>query len=90
MTVKLNKSQRLQHLGAASDLIHKIERQLDAKQVNKPRSIDQKVAQRVDVVKQQLLERLPDKDLLELNQELAELFYRSNNVDKRRKVVATE
>ncbi len=81
--MKLSKMQREQHRGAARDLVERLERRLSDRPPAKAHTSE--LAQRLGACKQQLGDRLCDHDLLKLNLELADLFYRSNNADKRRR-----
>ena len=83
--MKLSKSQREQHRGAARELIERLERRLNDRPPAKARTNEKMLAERIGVCKQQLSEGLHDRDLVRLNLELADLFYRSNNADKRRR-----
>ncbi len=84
--MKLSKMQREQHRGAATDLIERLERRLTTVPPAKLRNPHEKVlAERVGACKQQLGHDLRDRDLVQLNLELADIFYRSNNADKRKR-----
>lgn len=81
--VKLSKLERERHQGAAHDLIARLEKRLATVQP-KRNTPDAFVAERVGACKKQLESGLRDGDLMQLNLELAALFYRSNNADKRK------
>ena len=84
--MKLSKAQREQHRSAARDLIERLERRLNGAQPAKLRNPHDKVlVERVGACKEQLGSNLPDRELMKLNQDLADIFYRSNNADKRRR-----
>jgi len=84
--MKLSKVQREQHRGAAYGLIERLERRLTTGHPARPRDPhDLLLAERVGACKERLARGLRDRDLLRLNLELADLFYRSNNADKRRR-----
>ncbi len=82
--MKLSKMQREQHRGAARELIERLERRLCDHPPSKTH-LSETLLERVDVCKQQLGSGLRDRELLKLNLELADIFYRSNNADKRRR-----
>lgn len=82
--MKLSKVQRERHRGAALSLIERLEHRLTASAPSKIRGLHTAgLAERVGLYRQQLGRPLRDKDLIQLNLELSELFYRSNNADKR-------
>lgn len=82
--MKLSKIQREQHRGAARELIERLERRLgDNPPIKAP--MHERLTERLGACKQQLGSGLRDRDLVALNLELADLFYRSNNADKRRR-----
>ena len=81
--MKLNKDQREKHRDAARELIARLEHRLVAAPPAKPHEF--RLSERVGACKQQLGHRLRDGELVSLNLELAELFYRSNNADKRKR-----
>lgn len=84
--MRLSKGQREQHRGAAYGLIERLERRLSAGHPARPGNpYDLMLAERVGVCRERLARGLRDHDLLRLNLELADLFYRSNNADKRRR-----
>lgn len=83
--MKLSKMQREQHRGAARDLIERLERRLNDRPPAKAHSNEKILVERVGACKQQLSNTLCDRDLLELNLELADLFYRSRNADTRKR-----
>lgn len=84
--MKLSKMQREQHRGAAADLIERLERRLTTVPPAKLRNPHEKfLAERVGACKQRLGHDLRDHDLVQLNLELADIFYRSNNADKRKR-----
>ncbi len=82
--MKLSKIQRESHQGAALAMLERLERRLTASAPGKSR-VPQTIglAERVGLYRQRLGHNLRDKDLLQLNLELSDLFYRSNNADKR-------
>ena len=83
--MKFSKTQREQHQGAARELIERLERRLCDHPPSKTH-LGETLLERVDVCKQQLgSSGLRDRELLKLNLELADIFYRSNNADKRRR-----
>ncbi len=82
--MKLSKMQREQHRGAARELIERLERRLCDHPPTKTH-LNETLLERVDVCKQQLGSGLRDRELLKLNLELADIFYRSNNADKRKR-----
>ena len=82
--MKLSKVQREQHRGAARELIERLEHRLSDNPPTKAHAYDL-LTERLGAYKRQLGSGLRDRDLLELNLELADLFYRSNNADKRRR-----
>lgn len=82
--MKLNKMQREQHRGAARELIERLERRLCDHPPSKMH-LSKTLLERVGACKQQLGSGLRDRELLKLNLELADIFYRSNNADKRRR-----
>lgn len=85
--MKLSKLERERHHGAAVDLIARLEQRLASGPPAKHKSPqDVFVAERVGQCKQQLAAGLKDRELMQLNLELADLFYRSNNADKRRRL----
>ncbi len=85
--MKLNKKQREQHRGAASELIERLERRLASAQPIKHKNAQEMlVAERLGRCKAQLAASLRDRDLMRINLELADIFYRSNNADKRRRL----
>ncbi len=85
--MKLSKLERERHHGAATDLIARLEQRLAAVPPGRQRSAqDALVAERVGRCKEQLEAGLKDRELMQLNLELADLFYRSNNAEKRRKL----
>ena len=79
--MRLSKLQREKHRDAARELIERLEHRLTSAP---PKPYD-KLSERVGACKQQLSHRLRDGELVSLNLELAELFYRSNNAEKRRR-----
>lgn len=83
--VKLNKLQREQHKGAAAELIERLEHRLTAAQPGKGRPHDRLLAERLGTCKQRLVRNPCDRDLMHISLELADLFYNSNNADKRRR-----
>lgn len=83
--MKLSKSQREQHRGAATNLVERLERRLTAVLLTKRRPHEQFLAERVGACKKRLEDDLRDRDLLRINLELADLFYYSNNADKRKR-----
>ncbi len=82
--MKLSKMQREQHQGAARELIERLERRLCDRPPGKTH-LNETLLERVGACKQQLGGGLRDRELLKLNLELADIFYRSNNADKRRR-----
>ena len=82
--MKLSKIQRESHQGAALAMLERLERHLTAAAPGKGRGLQAVgFAERVGLYRQRLGHNLRDKDLLQLNLELSDLFYRSNNADKR-------
>ncbi len=81
--MKLSKLQREKHRDAAKELIARLEHRLVSAPPAKPHD---RLSERVGVCKQQLGHNLRDGELIKLNLELAELFYRSNNADKRKRL----
>ena len=81
--MKLSKLQREKHRDAARELIERLERCLVSAPPAKPH--EHRLVERVGACKQKLSHSLRDGDLVKLNLELAELFYRSNNADKRKR-----
>ena len=81
--MKLSKLQRERHRGAALELIERLERRLSGSAPTKLRGPQAGLAERVGAFRQRLGGSLRDRDLVQLNLELSELFYRSNNADKR-------
>lgn len=81
--MRLSKLQRERHKGAALELIERLEHRLTAPP-SKGRSLQTVgLAERVGLYRQRLGLNLRDEDLMQLNLELSDLFYRSNNADKR-------
>lgn len=80
--MKLNKLQRERHRDAAKELIERLEHRFISAPPTKPQD---RLSERVGACKQQLGHNLRDSELVRLNLELAELFYRSNNADKRKR-----
>lgn len=80
--MKLNKVQRQQHKDAAKGLIERLEHRLTTAPPAKP---NDRLSERVGACKRQLGQNLRDGDLVKLNLELAEIFYRSNNAEKRKR-----
>ena len=80
--MKLNKAQREKHRDAARELIARLEHRLVSASPAKPNG---GLSERVGACKQQLDHRLRDRELVKLNLELAELFYKNNNADKRKR-----
>ncbi len=80
--MKLNKLQREKHRDAAKELIERLEHRLIIASPAKPNA---GLSERVGACKEQLDHRLRDAELVKLNLELAELFYKSNNADKRKR-----
>lgn len=82
--MKLSKIQRESHKGAALAMLERLEHRLTAAAPGKGRAPQTTgLAERVGLYRQRLGHNLRDKDLLQLNLELSDLFYRSNNADKR-------
>ena len=81
--MKLSKLQREKHRDAARELIERLEHRLISAPPAKPH--EHRLFERVGACKQQLSHSLRDGELVKLNLELAELFYRSNNADKRKR-----
>ena len=82
--MKFSKLQRERHKGAALELIERLEHRSTAAAPGKGRGLQPAgLAERVGLYRQRLGHNLRDKDLLQLNLELSDLFYRSNNADKR-------
>ena len=81
--MKLSKIQRERHKGAALEMLERLEHRLTAAAPGKNRGSQMGLAERVGLYRQRLGHSLRDKDLLQLNLELSDLFYRSNNADKR-------
>ncbi len=81
--MKLSKVQRESHKGAALAMLERLEHRLTGSAPGKGRSPQTGFAERVGLYRQRLGHDLRDKDLLQLNLELSDLFYRSNNADKR-------
>ena len=81
--MKLSKLQRERHKGAALEMLERLEHRLTASAPGKSHSPQTGLAERVGLYRQRLGHNLRDKDLLQLNLELSDLFYRSNNADKR-------
>ena len=82
--MKLSKLQRESHKGAALAMLERLERRLTAAAPGKSRGPQTTgLAERVGLYRQRLGHSLRDKDLLQRNLELSDLFYRSNNADKR-------
>lgn len=81
--MKLSSIQREKHRNAAKELIERLEHRLASTPPVKPH--ESRFVERVGACKQQLNHSLRDGDLINLNLELAELFYRSNNADKRKR-----
>lgn len=83
--MRLSKHQREQHKGAAHDLIERIEDRLQPSTrqrrygANDPASI----AQKVDACKVRLHGNPKDKELVNINLELADLFYLTNNAARK-------
>lgn len=83
---RLNKHERERHQGAATELIERLEHRLAAGQLAKHKNAHERLlAERVGACRKQLEAGLRDSDLMRLNLELADLFYRSNNADKRKR-----
>ncbi len=84
--MKLNKLQRARHRDAAKELIERLESRFGSAPPTKPQDrLNDSLYERVGACKQQLAHTLCDGELVRLNLELAELFYRSNNADKRKR-----
>lgn len=82
--MKLSKLQRERHKGAALEMLERLERRVTDLAPGKGRGLQTAgLAERVGLYRQRLGHDLRDKDLLQLNLELSDLFYRSNNADKR-------
>lgn len=83
--MRLSKHQREQHKGAARDLIERIEDRLQPSArlkrcgANDPASI----AQKVSACKTRLHKGPKDKELVNINLELADLFYLTSNAARR-------
>lgn len=82
---KLNKHERERHHGAATELIERLERRLALAQPLKRSAHEAFVAERVGACRRKLEAGLRDGELMQLNLELADLFYRSNIADKRKR-----
>lgn len=84
--MKLSKLERERHHGAAAELIERLEQRLASLPPTRQKNAqDAVVAERLGFCKRQLADGLRDRELMQLNLELADLFYRSNNADKRKK-----
>jgi hypothetical protein len=84
--MKLSKAQRESHRHAARELIERLERRLSDAQPAKARNPhDKLLVERIGACKQRLGHELRDRDLMTLNLELADIFYRSSNADKRKR-----
>lgn len=83
--MKLSRLQREQHRGAAAELITRLEHRLTAAQPGRGRPHDRLLAERLGVYKERLVRDPCDRDLMRINLELADLFYTSNNADKRKR-----
>ena len=81
--MKLSKVQRERHRGAALELIERLEGRLAGSAPTKLRGPQAGLAEQVGAFRRRLGGSLRDQDLVQLNLELSELFYRSNNADKR-------
>ena len=81
--MKLSKLQREKHRDAAKGLIERLEHRLVSAPPAKPHEF--RLSERVGACRQQLGHTLRDGELVRLNLELAELFYRSNNAEKRKR-----
>lgn len=88
--MKLSKEQREQHSGAARDLIVRLEARLSASPPARSRAVygrhlheGQRIAECVSAYKAQLESNPRDGELLRINLELADLFYRTCNASKR-------
>ncbi|ADI15035.1 hypothetical protein [Truepera radiovictrix] len=84
--MKLSKAQRERHRGAAQALIAQLERRLGGP--NAARRDSQRLAECVGAYKAKLEADLRDRDLVRLNLELADLYYRACNASKRVKGAA--
>lgn len=86
--MKLSKAQREQHRGAAQELITQLERRLCTPQAGnrnlyRREPQRQHIAECVGAYKAKLEANPRDPELLRINLELAELFYRTCNASKR-------
>ena len=82
--MKLSKHQREQHRGAARDLIQRIEGRLQPLPGRRYGANEgERIAQKVSFCKERLQRNPKDKELLNINLELADLFYLTSNAVKR-------
>ena len=81
--MRLSKRQREQHEGAARNLIHRIEDRLQPFAQKQPTSTNpERISEKINVCKERLRRSPKDKDLLDINLELADMFYLTNNATK--------
>ncbi len=81
--MKLSKHQREQHRGAAYGLIERIEGRLQPLPGRRYGANEgERIAQKVSSCKERLRRGPRDKELLNINMELADLFYLTSNAAK--------
>ena len=80
--MKLSKHQREQHRGAAYGLIQRIEGLQPLQGRRYGADEGERIAQKVSFCKERLQRGPKDKELLNINMELADLFYLTSNAAK--------
>ena len=81
--MRLSKRQREQHKGVAQDLILRIEDRLQPfAQKQRTSTNPERISEKINICKERLRRSPKDKDLLDINLELADMFYLTNNATK--------
>ena len=81
--MKLSKHQREQHRGAARDLIQRLEGRLAPLPARRYGANEgERIAEKVSFCKERLRRDPKDKELININMELADLFYLTSNAAK--------